>query len=130
MPWSPGARNRSCWPCPASFSHWSCSPSTSSATASTTPSTPAAGGRSRCWVAPSSGAAIDWANADDPRAPQVAGWRRKETSPIPGKEHPPVGRGSASEALVDTAISIDEIVDRHYGEWVLMRITEHDDEGW
>jgi hypothetical protein len=40
-----------------------------------------------------------------------------------------VCRTPSNDAPDDT-ISIDEIIERHRGEWVLMRVTENDEDGW
>jgi hypothetical protein len=37
--------------------------------------------------------------------------------------------GTSGNGLTET-LSIDEIIARHRGEWVLMRVTEDDEDGW
>jgi hypothetical protein len=76
------------------------------------------------------GVRLDCGNAGDPRVSAVGHGATEEKDPMPRKTHPPVVQESGNELLVDTALTLDEIVERYYGERILMRITEHDDEGW
>ena len=39
-------------------------------------------------------------------------------------------RGTAAIGAQDDTITVDEVIERYRGEWILMRITEDDEDGW
>jgi hypothetical protein len=45
------------------------------------------------------------------------------------RPHATIPEASAGAAR-NEPLSIDEVMDRYRGEWVLMRVTEHDADGW
>jgi hypothetical protein len=40
------------------------------------------------------------------------------------------GTTAVADPVIDEALSIDEIMERYRGEWLLIRVTDHDEDGW
>jgi hypothetical protein len=62
----------------------------------------------------------------------VACTRRQKVISVSDREHPPAGASGPEPdaASPSAALPMTDIVARFEGEWILMRVTEHDEDHW